>query len=240
MDLVDQLYQKFSGLLNIFFLIFRKRNHSYFLFRTCEPIVTDDDVINFYSAISGNFEGAVQYNKDNRGFEGAIDTNVTIDLLCDTMLAKNVSDPLRRYAAVNDIILNTYGQKCLDASYDSFLNQMRQTSWNESAAVGGRQWTYQTCVEFGYFQSTSSAHQPFGPTVPVEFYIQQCQDIFGQGYNLTLLQDSVKNTNINYGGYGFEGSRVVFVNGQIDPWHALGFYSNPPNEYTYTVFIEGN
>ena len=31
--------------------------------------MTDDDVTNFYASISGNFEGAVQYNKDNRAFE---------------------------------------------------------------------------------------------------------------------------------------------------------------------------
>lgn len=39
------------------------------LFKTCEPIESDDDITNFYSAISGNFEGVVQYNKDNRAFE---------------------------------------------------------------------------------------------------------------------------------------------------------------------------
>jgi len=48
----------------------------------------------------------------------------------------NISDPLRSYAAVNDIILNTYGQKCLDSSYDSTINQLKQVNWNESAAVG--------------------------------------------------------------------------------------------------------
>lgn len=102
----------------------------------------------------------------------------------------NVSDPLRSYAAVNDIILNTYEQKCLDSSYQSTINQLKQTQWNESAAVGGnllnillfkvisniliiilfsgRQWTYQTCIEFGFFQSTDSPDQPFGFTVPVE------------------------------------------------------------------------
>lgn len=48
-------------------------------------------------------------------------------------------DNVQRYAAVNDIILKTYGQKCLDTSYDSQIKQMRQVSWNASAAVGGRQ-----------------------------------------------------------------------------------------------------
>jgi hypothetical protein len=49
----------------------------------------------------------------------------------------SASDSLHAYAAVNDIILNTYGQKCLDSSYKSTIDQLKQTSWNESAAVGG-------------------------------------------------------------------------------------------------------
>ena len=53
------------------------------------------------------------------------------------MTKYNVSDPLHAYAAVNDIILNTYEQKCLDASYKSAIDQLKETSWNESAAVGG-------------------------------------------------------------------------------------------------------
>ncbi len=138
------------------------------MFRTCDPIQTPDDVTNFYASISGNFEGVVQYNRDNRAFEGAVDTNVTIEVLCDTMNFKTIGDPLKRYAAVNDIILNTYSQKCLDASYNSLISQLQKTSWNDSAAVGGRQWTYQTCVEFGFFQSTDSVNQPFGNTVPAE------------------------------------------------------------------------
>jgi hypothetical protein len=149
--------------------------------------------------------------------------NVTIEALCDIMDSQSIGDPLRRYAAVNDLILETYSQKCLDASYSSFINQMQQTSWNESAAVGGRQWTYQTCVEFGFFQSTDSNRQPFGSTVPVDFYVKQCKDIFGPNFTLDLLNEAIDDTNANYGGYTYEGSNVVFVNGQIDPWYASIF-----------------
>jgi hypothetical protein len=73
----------------------------------------------------------------------------------------------------------------------------------------------------------------------LRFYIKQCKDIFGDAFTEALLDDSVKNTNINYGGYDYEGSRVVFVNGQIDPWHALGFTAQPPNSNTNTIFIKG-
>lgn len=84
------------------------------------------------------------------------------------MMNTGIGDPITRYAAVNDIILNTYNQSCLNVSYTDFINQLKKTSWDDSAAVGGRQWTYQTCAEFGFFQSTDSDQQPFGQTVPVE------------------------------------------------------------------------
>ena len=31
----------------------------------------------------------------------------------------------------------------------------------------GRQWTYQTCTEFGYYQSTDSKSQVYGTTFPL-------------------------------------------------------------------------
>ncbi len=42
-----------------------------------------------------------------------------------------------RYSAVNELILNTYGQKCVDFSYRKFVKQMQQTSWDTSAGEGG-------------------------------------------------------------------------------------------------------
>ena len=206
------------------------------LFRTCDPIETDLDVINFYSAVEGNFEEAVQYNKDNRLSRN---TTITIDLLCDTMDQGKIGDPLTRYSAVNDIFLQEYGQTCLDISYKKFIDDLQQVSWESEASAGGRQWTYQTCIEFGFFQSTDSPNHPFGQTVPADFYIDQCKDIFGPEYDLKLLERSVMDTNTNYGGYTYEGTRVVFINGEVDPWHALGFTGKPPNESTETIFIKG-
>jgi hypothetical protein len=29
------------------------------------------------------------------------------------------------------------------------------------------------------------------------------------------------------------------VNGEIDPWHALGFYNQKPNPYSEVLFIKG-
>ncbi|CAF1056141.1 unnamed protein product [Brachionus calyciflorus] len=206
------------------------------LFRTCDPIDSDLDVANFYSDIIAYFQEAVQYNKDNRLSKNS---TITIDLLCDTMNQQSIGDPLTRYSAVNDIFLEEYGQKCLDISYRKFIDEMKSVSWDSSASAGGRQWIYQTCIEFGFYQSTDSPYHPFGQTIPANFYINQCKDIFGDDYDSNLLEKGIRDTNTNYGGYTYEGSRVVFLNGEIDPWHALGFIGQPPNSYTETIFIKG-
>lgn len=84
------------------------------------------------------------------------------------MTNNEMGDPLTRYAALNMLILDTYSQKCLDISYNKSIEELKETSWNSSASVGGRQWFWQTCIEFGFFQSTDSMMQPFGPTFPIE------------------------------------------------------------------------
>jgi len=42
-----------------------------------------------------------------------------------------------RYAAVNDLILNTYQQKCQDFKYANMISELRSTDWNSSASEGG-------------------------------------------------------------------------------------------------------
>ncbi|CAF4627596.1 unnamed protein product [Rotaria sp. Silwood2] len=198
-------------------------------FRLCDSIETQNDVDNFFETVSGNFQGVVQYNKDNRAFEGARATNITIDVLCKTMLDTSEPDIFQRMVNVNNMLLNAYDQPCLDAGYMSMINQLRNTSWNASASEGGRQWTYQTCVEFGFFQSSDDSQQPFGNNFPASFFIQQCADIFGPKFDDNLLERGINFTNAFYGAEGFSGSRVLFVNGAIDPWHALSFTKDPPN-----------
>ena len=89
------------------------------------------------------------------------------------MLDTSQPDVVQRMVNVNDMLLHTYDQECLDAGYMSMINQLRNTSWNASASEGGRQWTYQTCVEFGFFQSSNDSQQPFGNNFPAS-YVKDC------------------------------------------------------------------
>jgi len=209
------------------------------IFKVCSPVKNVKlDIMNFASSLAGNFAGVVQYNKDNRAFEGAKGTNITIDTLCKIMNNETIGEPLLRYARVNTLIMAIYGLRCLDVSYKDMVNSLRQTSWQSSASEGGRQWMYQTCNEFGFYQTTDSVAQPFGTLFPLSFSVQQCMDIFGSQFNSTNINAAIDFTNVNYGGFGYSTEKVLFVNGNIDPWHALSFTTNSPSYIKY-IYIQG-
>ncbi|CAG5133617.1 unnamed protein product [Candidula unifasciata] len=210
------------------------------VFQLCDDIDPNikTDISNLYSTLAGNFEGVVQYNKDNRAFEGAKATNITIDTLCGIMTDPSLGDPLQRYAEVNALLLKAYSQDCQDFKYDKMLDSMRATSWNSSASEGGRQWTYQTCTEFAFYQSSDATNQPFGHDFPIDFWTQQCADIFGASFNNTVIETAVKRSNTDYGALGIQITRVLFPNGSIDPWHALGVLEDL-NPEARAIFING-
>ena len=47
-------------------------------------------------------------------------------------------------------------------------------------------------------------------------------DIFEKEFDGALISSNVADTNLYYGGRSIPISKVVFPNGAIDPWHAMG------------------
>lgn len=200
------------------------------IFRLCDPIEQSienkKDVSNFYQALAGNFAGVVQYNKDNRKGKSAKASNVTIDTLCGIMTDVKNGSALDRLGRINSLLLDAYEQKCLDYKYDKMIKDLRNVSVESE---GARQWTYQTCTEFGFYQTSSYQPQVFGDQFPVEFFVNMCADIFGPKFNMGFLEKAVDGTNTLYGALGIEATNVVFVHGSIDPWHALGITKTESN-----------
>lgn len=38
---------------------------------------------------------------------------------------------------------------------------------------------YQMCTEFGFFQTSTARPKLFSETFPIDFFVQQCIDVFG-------------------------------------------------------------
>ncbi|KAH9424548.1 serine-type peptidase [Dermatophagoides pteronyssinus] len=192
-------------------------------FKLCTPFngTNSLDVSNFFGNLAGNFEGVVQYNKDNRAFEGG--SSITIDDLCSVMTDLNSNiNSTDRLAKVNQILLKSQSQECLEFKYDDYVKKMLVVDFDKTEVPSARQWVYQTCTEFGFYQTSDRNDQPFGHYFPLDFFIKQCIDIYGSEFNKNFLEKSIQFTNNFYGGYNLTVSNVMFINGLIDPWHALG------------------
>ncbi|XP_041975520.1 putative serine protease K12H4.7 [Aricia agestis] len=108
------------------------------------------------------------------------------------------------------------GRSCSDYSFAAMIEEYRAPE-NDWALA----WTYQTCTEFGYFQTTASPAQPFR-NVPLSLYVEICEALFGAGFDEARVDAGVEAANALYGGRAPNVSRVVFSNGDMDPWSSLG------------------
>jgi len=194
------------------------------LFQTCTNLTSDwKDIATFMSTLMGNWMGTVQYNRENP-------FSPTVKDLCTTMLQN--STPLQSYAQISKFFLALNQQTCLDFKYSTQVEQLTNVTY-PGPGVGIRSWTWQTCQEFGYFQSTDSKNQPFGNLVPLKYFTQLCSDVFGVNNAIPRVNE----TNIHYGGLNPQSSYVLFVNGDIDPWHSLSILNS--SHFNPTILIEG-
>ena len=91
-----------------------------------------------------------------------------------------------------------------------------------------RPWTYQTCVEWGYFVTGSGTPPDRKPLmsrlVTLEYASEWCRDVF----NITAPPD-LDRVN-KHGGHEFSFPRVAFVDGSDDPWRQAGTHRIGLNE----------
>lgn len=206
-------------------------------FKLCDPversISNDLDISSLFEAIASNFAGVVQYNKDNSPH-----AKLTIDDVCDVMVNKSIGAPVSRLAAVNAMVMEQNKQDCLDFVYEKTIKQMQNTSWDSDVASGARQWIYQTCNEFGFYQTSDNPKSVFGDRFPADFFVRQCVDVYGRRFDALALNRAIYRTNTNYGALNPSTTNVLYVHGSIDPWHRLGLTdSNDVN--MPTIFIDG-
>lgn len=190
------------------------------LFGLCSPITNGNamNLATFYESVIGFFQGAVQYNR--------MGPHSRVLAICNHMMNGSMgATPLQRLASIFNPHPNqpVDPNQCMDFSYLNQINFFKNTSWSADG-VGSRMWLYQTCSQFGYYQTTDSSNQPFGPHMNLAFEEQLCMDLYGIiPQTLTI---AIQETNTNYGSRNLTASKIVLVNGSVDPWHALGILSS--------------
>lgn len=123
--------------------------------------------------------------------------------------------------------------RCIEGSFTNPKNSKIQTFQSDTRA-----WRYQTCTEFGFFQTTDQTDHPFGKHLPLDYFIKQCQDKFSHTITRDTIENAVAETNKYYGSLNDTITKVVFVNGSNDPWHPLSVLRNL-NPTTVALVING-
>ena len=186
------------------------------------------DTASFIELLVDNLAGIVQYN-------GLL--SMDIEDVCDIMRDEALGTPLDRFAVLNAESLESNGEECLDHEYASFLSLLTDSSWSGSG-VGWRQWIWQTCTEFGWYQTSNQPSGIFGTLLTLDFFESWCRDAFGADFSHDRLEAAMAATNAEYGGFFPQVENVVFVHGSIDPWHAMGVLEDR-NENAPAIYING-
>jgi len=86
-----------------------------------------------------------------------------------------------------------------------------------------RAWTWQTCVEYGWFQGTDKDSNVFFPDMPsIRYILPWCE----YAYGIKDMTPNIDWTNSYYGGWDIEGTNILFTNGVKDPWSTLSITSD--------------
>ncbi|UIZ23510.1 hypothetical protein KXD40_007886 [Peronospora effusa] len=199
------------------------------LFKPCYPMVNEFDDSVFETSIMGAFQDIAQYN--------AIHEEVmTLEDVC-----KHFAEPGNVLEKLASFINMTRVGDCLDSKFQGAANGTVEVLSRDQfdRKSSARQWVYQTCNEFGYFQTTTSTRSPFHALRAVT-QANVGTEICKRVYNMNVAPD-VAGANLDYGSLGIEVEGVTFPSGTIDPWHALAV-QNSTRLHSYSseaVFIQG-
>ncbi|KAI6216832.1 Peptidase S28 family-containing protein [Aphelenchoides besseyi] len=197
--------------------------------------LTYKNLQNVYMTIVGNFMVSVQYSRVNAGiFKNA----ASIPDVCKIMEAPSIN-PVQRLVKVNSYMNKQFGEDpdTTYISYEYSITELKDVSF-DSPAASSRSWVWQTCNEFGYYQSTGY-NGIFGTIAPVDFDINTCIDVFGEKFTIDYIRGRVQRTVDNYGrARDYNATNAVIPNGSLDPWHALGAYT-PKDSSSISILING-
>ena len=191
----------------------------------CAPVKGAEDMYAYESEIFGWFQGTVQYNMQGPSI-------ATVASLCSALTSAS-STPIEALASMAD---DYFGGSCVPSSWSDLIDELRVEEFDGSSAM--RQWIYQSCNEFGYFQTTEGSDHPFVPLKGVTLDAagkKMCEAAYsldayagprkGGGGDETYASDE------HYGARDIQGTNITMPNGSCDPWHSLGVISEEGKFY---------
>eukprot|EP01044_Picomonas_judraskeda_P000206 COSAG03_NODE_8_length_24035_cov_36.331885_20_plen_1405_part_00 len=184
----------------------------------------------FVSTLSGGFNH--QVNDPACGEEaGQTDRACDYGGICQNFMIPSAAPgvpPLERLATIFEHMSHNVGRTCIELGPDvegKAAAAMVSPSLNSSRRI----WFYQTCAEFGFYQTCDpGTNCPFTTTPhldTLEVSLAQCEAAFGMTPG--EIAANVAWSNTVSGGRNPGVDRVLWVQGDMDPWFPLGVVEGP-------------
>lgn len=123
-------------------------------------------------------------------------------------------------------------KECFDTHNSSYYTNLTSME---------RPWFYQTCAHFGYYKTAPPKGYPtlFSRILTEEYYQRKCAMYFGRDY--IPPHPNTTYYNNKFDGWNISLDRIIWVNGEKDPWRSLSVASpDAPrrNSTNQTLYLE--
>ena len=152
----------------------------------------------------------------------------------------------------DDVVDDDDVDDCVDVSHAKTLARLSDESLptfdtpkQEDDYGWDRSWQWQTCAEFGFYQTCEDASSCLfrapalsPPPLSLASFVDVCVAVFGANASAVAAAPGI--TNERYGGWRPGSTRVLFASGSIDPWRALSLTPDRSvnEEWLPTMMVE--
>ncbi|XP_006890381.1 PREDICTED: putative serine protease K12H4.7-like [Elephantulus edwardii] len=208
-------------------------------FKLCTPVQQDSNMSRTFFLENLVTMGVITFeNTKNNSNIVREEKKLSIDNFCDMLTNASLGSPYHRLAKIENILLMENNADCFQTSYSKFLDFVSDPVLTEENIFGERQWLYQACTEFGSFPTMESNNEKHFE-IPLRYFLKQCYDVFSIETTIPSISRLISATNNFYGGFNITGSKIIFPNGSLDPWHLLGVTKSISEELP-AILIKGN
>ena len=120
----------------------------------------------------------------------------------DSMTTSDKLQQIREYADKKRVTMGQYDARSLQSQKVDFVLNIRQ-------------WTFQYCTQFAWYQIPNSENAMRSELINIDFWSPYCGRVFD---TKDWPDPAVEATNLYYGGTGIKGSHIYFINSSEDPW----------------------